>query len=132
MLKRRNPRSASVIVCLLLMLLSRAQIIPGITGVNLIGLWSAAILTGGVMLLIGCLTPAQALASIDWPVYITIAFAFGLGTSMDKSGVARAIADIFVALSEYLRGGDVRTRPCWKPLVPVWRCLMRLCLLAFA
>jgi di/tricarboxylate transporter len=53
------------------------------------------------MLAIGCLTPEQALASIDWTVYITIAFAFGVSAAMERSQVAQAIADVFVALSKF-------------------------------
>ena len=77
------------------------QIISGFTGKSYIDLWPAAILVGGVMLAIGCLTPEQALASIDWTVYITIAFAFGVSSAMENSQVAQAIADVFVALSKW-------------------------------
>jgi hypothetical protein len=46
------------------------------------------------------LTP-QALAAIDWRVYITIAMAFGVSAALEKSKVAAAIASAFVTISEY-------------------------------
>lgn len=54
------------------------QIISGFTGVSYIDLWPAAILTAAAMLLVGCMNTDQALRSIDWTVYITVAFAFGV------------------------------------------------------
>ena len=52
------------------------------------------------MLMIGCLSADQALAAIDWSVYITIAFAFGVSAAMENSNVAQAIADVFVTISK--------------------------------
>jgi hypothetical protein len=54
------------------------KIVSGFTGVVYIDLWSAAILTAAAMMLVGCLNTSQALTSIDWTVYITVAFAFGV------------------------------------------------------
>jgi di/tricarboxylate transporter len=56
-----------------------AQVITGfLPTLTLIDLWPAAILTAAAMLLIGCMNSDQAVNAIDWTVYITIAFAFGV------------------------------------------------------
>lgn len=56
-----------------------AQVITGfLPKLTLIDLWPAAILTAAAMLLIGCMNSDQAINAIDWTVYITIAFAFGV------------------------------------------------------
>lgn len=52
------------------------------------------------MLLSGCFNGKQARDSIDWRVYVTIAFAFAFSTAMETSGVAQAIADVFTDISE--------------------------------
>jgi len=50
-------------------------------------LWIVATLTAGVMLASQCLSAEQARDSFDWEVYITIAFAFGISTAMEKTKV---------------------------------------------
>uniref|UniRef100_A0A383WLM6 RCK C-terminal domain-containing protein n=1 Tax=Tetradesmus obliquus TaxID=3088 RepID=A0A383WLM6_TETOB len=80
------------------------QIISGFTGTSNIDLWPAAILTAAAMLLIGCMTSDQAVEAIDWTVYITIAFAFGVSSAMERSKVAAAIASIFVKISHAIGG----------------------------
>ena len=52
----------------------------------------AALLAAGAMLLTRTLRPDAARAPIDWPVLITIASAFALGTAMESSGLAAALA----------------------------------------
>lgn len=42
---------------------------------------------------------AQARDSIDWTVYVTIAFAFAFSTALENSNVAQGIADIFIDIS---------------------------------
>jgi di/tricarboxylate transporter len=66
-----------------------------------IHLWPAAMLTSALMLAFKCLNGDQARSSIDWEVYICIAFAFGVSTAMEKTKVALAIAQLFVRISEY-------------------------------
>jgi di/tricarboxylate transporter len=41
----------------------------------------------------------QARDSIDWTVYITIAFAFAFSTALENSNVAQGIADVFIDIS---------------------------------
>lgn len=50
-------------------------------------LWVVASLTAALMLGAGCLSAEQARGSFDWEVYITIAFAFGISTAMEKTKV---------------------------------------------
>ena len=80
------------------------QVVSGFTGQSYIDLWPAAILTAAAMLAIGCMNANQAIQAIDWTVYITIAFAFGVSAAMDRSKVAQAIATLFVTISKYLCG----------------------------
>ncbi|XP_024365164.1 probable sodium/sulfate cotransporter 3 [Physcomitrium patens] len=75
-----------------------------IGGTELINLFTAGILTSGLMLLTRCLSADQARNSIDWRVYTTIAFAIAFSTCMEKSKLARAIADIFIKISESIGG----------------------------
>jgi di/tricarboxylate transporter len=78
----------------------RTQIVGGAIGDDFINLWVCAMLVSAVMLLTRCLSASQARRSIDWEIYVCIAFAFGVGAAMEKTGVANAIAAVFVALSE--------------------------------
>ena len=50
-------------------------------------LWVVAALTAALMLGLGCLSAEQARGAFDWEVYITIAFAFGISTAMEKTKV---------------------------------------------
>jgi len=52
----------------------------------------AALLAAGAMLLTRTLRPDAARAAIEWPVLITIASAFALGTAMESSGLAAMLA----------------------------------------
>jgi len=71
---------------------------------EIINLLTAGILTAGLMLLSRCLNADQARGSIDWRVYVTIAFAFAFSTAMEKSKLAKAIADVFITISESIGG----------------------------
>ena len=46
----------------------------------------------------------QARASIDWTVYICIAFAFGMSTALEVTDVAQGIADIFTDIANSVGG----------------------------
>jgi di/tricarboxylate transporter len=76
------------------------QIVGGAIGNEFINLWVCAMLVSAVMILTRCLNSRQARESIDWEIYICIGFAFGVGAAMEKTGVANAIAAVFVAFSE--------------------------------
>jgi di/tricarboxylate transporter len=44
----------------------------------------------------GCISSGDARSSVEWQVLITIAAAFGVGTALEKSGAATAIATALV------------------------------------
>lgn len=76
------------------------QIVGGAINKEFIHLWPAAMLTAGLMLVFKCMSADQARDSVEWSVYICIAFAFAVSTAMEKTKLANAIASVFVALSE--------------------------------
>ncbi len=76
------------------LLLFIGQIVLMTTGVIPIVL--SAMLIAVLMVAMGCLSSGEARRSIEWQVLITIAAAFGVGTAMQESGAARAIATALV------------------------------------
>lgn len=76
------------------------QIIGGAISNDFIHLWPAAMITAGLMLATRCLSGDDARSSIEWEVYMCIAFAFAVSTAMEKTKVALAIANVFVAFGE--------------------------------
>jgi di/tricarboxylate transporter len=59
----------------------------------------AAALVAVLMVGLGCISSGNARRSVEWQVLITIAAAFGVGTAMQNSGAAGAIAKAFVGLT---------------------------------
>ena len=59
---------------------------------------TAALLAAAAMLLTGCCSPAQARRSVEWHVLLVIAAALGVGTALDKTGAASAIAGVMLGL----------------------------------
>lgn len=60
----------------------------------------AAILAAIAMIVCRCISGGDARQSIDWPVLITIASAFGIGTALAKSGAAESIAAALVSVTQ--------------------------------
>ncbi|WIA31323.1 hypothetical protein OEZ86_002225 [Tetradesmus obliquus] len=87
------------------------QIIGGAIDKEVIHLWPCAMLTAGAMLAFKCLSADQARESIEWEVYICIAFAFAVSTAMEKTKLALAIANVFVALAQAI-GGQTAALAC--------------------
>ena len=56
----------------------------------------AAFLAAGAMVAAGCISPAEARKSVDWPVLIAIASSFGVGKALEQSGVAKLFASLLV------------------------------------
>jgi di/tricarboxylate transporter len=56
----------------------------------------AAFLAAGAMVATGCISPADARKSVDWPVLIAIAASFGVGKALEQSGVAKLFAALLV------------------------------------
>jgi di/tricarboxylate transporter len=54
----------------------------------------ACFVAAGALVTARCLTAGQARRSIDWPVLVAIAASFALGTALEKSGVASALAGL--------------------------------------
>lgn len=87
---RRHQHARSAIAILLLMVVASA------TGV--LSMLHASLLAAGLMLLARCTSTKAARDSVDWSVLLVIAAAFGLGTAIEKSGLAgfaiRGILDV--------------------------------------
>lgn len=98
---RSSPpkRSRLWLALALVTVMISTQVAAGVVGglEEKANLWIVALLTAGLMLATRCLSADEARSSMDWQVYICIAFAFGISTAMDKTKVARAIAEIFAA-----------------------------------
>ncbi|KIZ06533.1 hypothetical protein MNEG_1421 [Monoraphidium neglectum] len=88
----------------LVVALVATQIVEGASGKEILHLWPGSILIAAVMLLTRCMNATQARESMDWEVYVCIAFAFAVSTAMEKTNVALAIAEIFAALSRKIGG----------------------------
>ncbi len=65
----------------------------------------AAALVAILIVLFGCISPGDARRSVEWQVLVTIAAAFGVGSALENSGAATAIAE-----------GLVNTTAIWGPL----------------
>ena len=63
-----------------------------------LGMLKSAMLAAGAMLLTRCCTSTQARRSVEWKVILSVAAAFALGAAVEKSGLARAIAETVTAL----------------------------------
>jgi len=86
-------------------------------GVEWISMLNAALIGAGAMLLTGCCSVNQAEKSLDLTVIISIGAAFALGSALEKTGAAAALANGFMAFS-----GD---RP-WLMLVMTYVTVMLL------
>jgi di/tricarboxylate transporter len=65
-----------------------------------LGMLKAGMLAAGAMLLTRCCTSAVARRSVEWKIILTVAAAFALGTAVEKSGLARAIAESLTSISQ--------------------------------
>ena len=54
---------------------------------------------GGLMIMTRCISTADARQAIEWPVLVSIAASFGLGTALEKAGIAKAFADWLVGMT---------------------------------
>jgi len=67
-----------------------------------LGMLKSAMLAAGLMLFGRCCTSVQVRRSVEWKIILTVAAAFALGTAVEKSGLARAMAQSITAAA----GGD--------------------------
>ena len=77
---------------------------------DLINLWPAAVLTALLMLVLRCMTCKQATDSIMWDIYLTLDGAFGVSNAVEATGVAEAVANVFISICECLSMSVYRTR----------------------
>lgn len=77
----------------------------------------AAMVASGLMILTRCCTAAIARNSVEWKVIIAVAAAFALGTAVEKTGVAHAIA---LSLTSAAAGNH------WWSLVGIYVCTLLL------
>lgn len=59
----------------------------------------AAMLAGGMMILARCCTATEARKSVDWQVLLVIGAALGIGSAIETSGAAQAIAGNLIGLA---------------------------------
>jgi di/tricarboxylate transporter len=72
-----------------------AMVVLVTTGV--LTMLQGSIVAAGAMLLTRCCSEETAQQSVDWPLLLTIGAAFGLGTALESTGAAGAIADTLLS-----------------------------------
>ncbi len=88
---RRHERAWVSLTILIFMVLAAA--------LNLLTILTAALLAAVAMIGLRCCTTIEARRSVDWSVLIVIGAAIGIGTAMDTSGSAKAIANGLLRLA---------------------------------
>ncbi len=71
----------------------------GAVGVGWLSMLEGALAASAVLLVTRCMTVNAARQAIDWSVILTIAAAFGIGTAMEQTGLAAAIAGGLLGLA---------------------------------
>lgn len=64
-----------------------------LSSLNVMSLLSSAVVAAAAMLIFRCCTPTQAMKSIDWSVLMIFAGSVVIGTAIQKTGVAEALAN---------------------------------------
>ncbi len=88
---RRHERAWVSLAILIVMVLSAA--------LNILTILTAALLAAIAMIGLRCCTTVEARRSVDWSILIVIGAAIGIGTAMDRSGSAKAIANGLLSLA---------------------------------
>lgn len=65
-------------------------------------LLNAAMLTGGLMVVLRCCSPGEARDAINWRVLLMIGAALGIGRALDQSGAASSLANGLLSILEPL------------------------------
>ena len=73
---------------------------------GLSALIGCAMVAAILMVALGVLSQAEARQAIQWPIYLTIASAFGIGTALINSGVAGTLAKFLVKIGNGIGLGD--------------------------
>jgi di/tricarboxylate transporter len=87
---RRDRAWVAVVLFVSLIVLMTTGLIPIVL---------SATLTAVLMVALGCISSGDARRSVEWQVLITIAAAFGVGSALQNSGTATAIATTLVNLT---------------------------------
>ena len=87
------PRHTKAIFSILVLL--SMVFLASFTG---LGMFKAAVIAAAVLLITRCITPSQAMRSLDMQVLLVIIAAFGIGNAMEKTGAAAFIAAQMVGL----------------------------------
>ncbi len=88
---RRHERAPVSLTILILMVLCAA--------LKFLTILTAALLAAVAMIGLRCCTTVEARRSVDWSILIVIGAAIGIGTAMDTSGSAKAIANGLLSLA---------------------------------
>ena len=88
---RRHERAWLSVLIMLVMVLAAA--------LSFVSILTASLVAAMAMVLFRCCTPTEARRSIDWSVLIVIGAAIGIGTAMEQSGAAGAIAGGLLGLA---------------------------------
>ena len=88
---RRHERAWLSVLIMLTMVLPAAF--------GLVSILTASLVAAMAMVLLRCCTATEARRSVDWSVLIVIGAAIGIGTAMEKSGAAEAIAGGLLSLA---------------------------------
>ncbi|QDT13778.1 SLC13 family permease [Stieleria marina] len=88
---RRHERAWVSLAILIVMVLSAA--------LNFLTILTAALLAVVAMIGLRCCTTVEARRSVDWSILIVIGAAIGIGTAMETSGSAKAIANGLLSLA---------------------------------
>ncbi len=89
----RSPLALGLLALMILLLVFGGPRLPTVV---------AAFLVAGLMMLTRCISAADARRSVRWDVLLTIAAAFGLGSALDASGAAEAIATLVIKSTHLL------------------------------
>lgn len=88
---QRHERAPIALAIMLAMVFAAA--------LNVLTILTASMLAVCAMILFRCCTGSEARRSVDWTILIVIGAAIGIGTAMDKSGAADAIANGLLSLA---------------------------------
>jgi di/tricarboxylate transporter len=68
-----------------------------VVAIGLLSMIQAAFVAAAAMLLTRCCSEEVAQKSVDWPLLLAIGSAFGLGSALESTGAASALADVLLA-----------------------------------
>ncbi len=89
---RRNRVWIALALFLVLITLMTAGWVPLVVASGMVAV---------LMISLGCISANEARRSIEWPVLITIAASFGVGTALQNSGAARMLATSLVESTQF-------------------------------